>query len=54
MAYGSVRELEYQISLANRLGYLVDATELNSLVVETAKVLNGLIRSLRESAKDAR
>ena len=52
MAYGSVRELEYQISLANRLGYLVDATELNSLVVETAKVLNGLIRSLRKPTDD--
>ncbi|MEX1027205.1 MAG: four helix bundle protein [Candidatus Paceibacterota bacterium] len=49
MAYGSVRELEYQISLAQRLGYLADASELNSLVVESAKVLNGLIRSLRRS-----
>lgn len=48
MAYGSVRELEYQISLADRLGYLSDAEPLNRLVVETAKVLNGLIRSLRQ------
>ena len=47
MAYGSVRELEYQISLAHRLGYLKDAEHLNQRVVETAKVLNGLIRSLR-------
>ena len=52
MAYGSVRELEYQISLAHRLGYLADASELNSLVVETAKVLNGLIRSLRKTNDD--
>ena len=49
MAYGSVRELEYQISLAHRLGYLSDVVELNSVVIETAKVLNGLIRSLRKS-----
>lgn len=49
MAYGSVRELEYQISLAARLGYLNDAVPLNRLAVETAKVLNGLIRSLRQS-----
>ena len=50
MAYGSSRELEYQISLALRLGYLpeTDADSLNSLAVETCKVLNGLIRSLRQ------
>ena len=48
MANGSVCELEYQVSLAHRLGYLPDVDELNALVVETAKVLNGLIRSLRE------
>ena len=47
MAYGSVRELEYQISLAHRLGYLSDVSDLSPLVEETAKVLNGLIRSLR-------
>jgi four helix bundle protein len=47
MAYGSVRELEYQISLARRLGYLPEDKELNSLTTEAAKVLNGLIRSLR-------
>jgi four helix bundle protein len=52
MAYGSVREVEYQVSLAARLGYLIDATELNQLTLETAKVLNGLIRSLR-ATKDA-
>ena len=49
MANGSVCELEYQISLAHRLGYLRDVADLNALVVETAKVLNGLIRSLRET-----
>lgn len=53
MAHGSVRELEYQISLAQRLGYLSVDSELTPLVVETAKVLNGLIRSLRKvSAED--
>ena len=47
MAYGSVCEVEYQLSLADRLGFLADATELISLSRETARVLNGLIRSLR-------
>ena len=48
LAYGSVRELEYQISLAIRLGYLPGDTDLQSKSTETAKVLNGLIRSLRQ------
>jgi len=49
MAYGSAREVEYQISLAHRLGYLApeDFKSLNPKCEETAKVLNGLIRSLR-------
>jgi len=49
MAYGSARELEYQISLAYRLGYLSAESydTLRSLSEETSKVLNGLIRSLR-------
>jgi four helix bundle protein len=49
MAYGSARELQYQISLAHRLGLLDDGSfeSLSSLSKETSKVLNGLIRSLR-------
>ena len=49
MAYGSVCEVDYQIGLAHRLGYLSqDALEaLHPKCKETAKVLNGLICSLR-------
>ena len=49
MAYGSARELEYQMSLAQRLGYLNDESyhSLRQGCEETSKVLNGLIRSLR-------
>ncbi len=49
MAYGSCRELEYQVSLALRLQYLIDDIHpaLTNACQETAKVLNGLIRSLR-------
>lgn len=49
MAYGSVREVEYQASLAHRLGYLAaDAyASLHDRCVESSKVLSGLIRSLR-------
>ena len=49
IAYGSSRELEYQIGLSHRLGFL-DAsshTELQRVATETAKVLNGLLRALR-------
>jgi four helix bundle protein len=47
-SYGSARELEYQVSLAHRLGYLDAGTHegLAQLSTETCKVLDGLIRSL--------
>lgn len=52
MAHGSAHEVEYQVSLAHRLGFLSDesATQLSALAIETCKVLNGLIRSLRTAA----
>lgn len=50
IAYGSVRELEYQVSLAMRLEYMaaVDGLKVTDVAAETARVLNGLIRSLRQ------
>ena len=49
MAFGSARELEYQISLADRLGYLGagDDRSLYRSAQETSRVLGGLIRALR-------
>ena len=49
IAFASCRELEYQISLARRLGYLAPErqSELDPLSAETGKVLGGLVRSLR-------
>jgi four helix bundle protein len=50
MAYGSSCELEYQVSLAHRLGYL--SLEKHKIIqhkcIEVSKVLNGLIRALRK------
>ncbi len=50
IAYGSSRELEYQLSLAQRLGYLGERnfTAATEVCEETVKVLNGLIRALRK------
>ncbi len=50
MANGSLRELQYQISLAQRLGYLPPQSSLmndDSILFETGRVLHGLIRSMR-------
>jgi len=50
IAFGSLRELHYQLSLSKRLGFLFneDSSLIEPKVVETEKVLNGLIRSLRD------
>ena len=49
MAFGSGRQLEYQMSLATRLGYInkTESQQLDSIVNELMKVLSGLIKSLR-------
>ena len=52
-AYGSAKEVEYQLSLARRLGYF-QTTELEENAAETARVLNGLINSLRRKTIDFR
>lgn len=51
IAYGSASELQYQISLAHRLGFLNGPSHqvLSVASQEACKVLNGLIRSLRKS-----
>ncbi len=49
MAYGSAREVSYQISIAKRLhfGNFQANSVLETDAIEISKVLNGLIRSLR-------
>ena len=50
IAFGSLRELHYQLRLSKRLGFLgnEDFSSLEPKVEETEKVLNGLIRALRD------
>ncbi len=54
IAYGSARELEYQLSLAHRLGYLATShyEPLRDSCEETCKVLSGLIKALRTQGSD--
>ena len=49
IAYASSREVDYQLSLAARLGYLATEShhEVSALWIETSKVTAGLIRALR-------
>jgi four helix bundle protein len=49
MAFGSLKELHYQFSLARRLGYLrrPDISEFELKLVESGKVLGALMRSMR-------
>ena len=51
IAFGSLRELHYQLNLSKRLGFLPneDSSLLEPTVVETEKVLNDLIRALRDN-----
>lgn len=55
IAYGSVKELEYQASLSHRLGFLNadDAQSLAAASVSLAKTLNALIASLRDPKSKA-
>jgi len=50
IAYASSREVEYQLSLAARLGYLEAEAhrEVTRLCIETSKVIAGLLRALRQ------
>jgi len=50
IAFGSLRELHYQLSLAERLGYAEKALllECHEKLIRTGKVLSALIRSIRK------
>ena len=49
IAFRSLRELHYQISLSKRLGFVLndDVSLIEPTIIETEKVVNGLIQSLR-------
>jgi four helix bundle protein len=49
IAFGSLRELHYQLNLSKRLGFLCDpdSSLVGPKIIEAEKVLNGLICALR-------
>jgi len=51
IAFGSLREVGYYVDLSRRLGYLSDksAGELKGRYEECARILSGLIKSLRSA-----
>ena len=53
VAYGSLRALRYQLDLSRRLGLMPshNGSEPEEKIVETEKVLYGLIRSIKKSSK---
>jgi four helix bundle protein len=50
IAFGSLRELHYQVDLSKRLGFLnkENFSLIEPKIIETEKVLVGLVRALRE------
>ena len=51
IAFGSLREVHYQFGLSKRLGYFDrhDTSYCESKIVETEKVLNALLQSMRKT-----
>ncbi|MGC2197049.1 MAG: four helix bundle protein [Terriglobales bacterium] len=55
-ARGSLHELETHAIIAKQLGYLPEdaARRLEAMTIETGKILNGLISSMRPKVEDRR
>ena len=51
VAFGSLRELHYQLGLSKRLGFLKekDSPKVEKKIVDAEKVLNGLIGALKNA-----
>ena len=51
IAFGSLRELHYQLDLSTRLGFCAGykSAECEAKIVETEKVLGALLRSMRKT-----
>ncbi len=54
IAFGSLRERRYQVDLARRLGFCngQDASQCEQMILETEKVLNALIRTMRNERRN--
>ena len=54
ISLGSTCELETQIIIANRLGYIEDIDDILSKINEIRKMLNGLINSLKKKRNEGK
>jgi len=54
ISYGSLKELQYQHQLSNRLGYCENKkfTECDQMITEAAMVMSCLIQTIRKQIKD--
>lgn len=52
ISYGSICEVEYQLTLARRLSYLDEksADEVTAIANEAGRVMNGLLHSLKSDS----
>ena len=50
ISLGSLYELQTQLEIAQRVGYISDIVELNKKTLEIEKMLNALITSIKKSA----
>jgi four helix bundle protein len=53
ISYGSLKELQYQYELSNKLGYCEEKifTECDQIITEAATVLNCLIQAVRKNKR---
>lgn len=54
ISHGSLRELNYQVTLSYKLGYLseTDFVNLDSISIEASKIMAGLINRIRNDKEE--
>lgn len=50
ISFASLRELKYQVSIAQRIGYLKDFKSIDQKLIEVEKVLASLIKSIKRGS----
>jgi len=53
IAFSSLRELKYQVTIAQRIGYLQDSRNIDQELIEAEKVMASLIKSIKRGKRSA-